>query len=642
MKKSFLKNFFLLVAFAFSALAFADTSIYSGNAELNWSSTVNIAASKFANVSQGSVITLNLKKSRNEYQNVKMYSPTQYSGWKELNSGKLTNASYSGAIVPKFSSSNATVTYSLTSEDAENLKKFGLIMHGYGVVVNSMTVSGGNGSVTTGSVSTSSTTTNTGSTTANAPSESVVFSGSKDFTSWSTNINIPSSKLSGIGNESKILVTMTKSKTAREYQNLKMYAAKNSGWLELKGGSYENASYSGVIVPQFNSSKITVAYSLTQDNVNALKSNGLILQGYGIVVSEVKIGVSTSSTTANSSGSVTTNSTTANTGSVTTSSTTTTAANPVPASVSGTPFANHGKLHVSGAYLMDSKNQKYQLYGMSTHGLNFGNDFSKFVNEDAFKTLRDDWNTNCIRLVLYPGDYNGYCNGGNKAELKRLIENGVEYATKLGMYVIVDWHVHNFNPNNQWKSDAKTFLSEISRKYANYGNVLYEICNEPTSSPWNSSIKPFAEEIIPAIRANAPDAVIIVGTNTWSQDIEEPLANPLRFNNVMYTFHFYANTHTENYRNRVKSCIEKGLPVFVTEFGTCDASGNGGFNANETQKWFDLCQKYNISHMDWSLSNKSETASAIQSWCSKTSNWSDNELTESGKLVKNHFRTLKR
>ena len=276
---------------------------------------------------------------------------------------------------------------------------------------------------------------------------------------------------------------------------------------------------------------------------------------------------------------------------------------------------------------------------MSTHGLNFGDDFAKYVNEGAFKTLRDDWNTNCIRLVLYPGDYNGYCNGGNKAQLKKIVENGIEYATNLGLYVIVDWHVHNFNPQ-QWKSDAKAFLSEISKKYANYGNVLYEICNEPTSSPWNSAIKPYAEEIIPAIRSNAPDSVIIVGTNTWSQDIEEPLANPLSFKNVMYSFHFYANTHTDSYRNRVQNCIERGLPVFITEFGTCDASGNGGFNPGESRKWFDLCQKYNISHMNWSLSSKSETASAIQPWCSKTADWSESDLSESGRLVHEHFRSL--
>ena len=172
--------------------------------------------------------------------------------------------------------------------------------------------------------------------------------------------------------------------------------------------------------------------------------------------------------------------------------------------------------------------------------------------------------------------------------------------------------------------------------------MLYEICNEPTNSPWNTEIKPYAEKVIPVIRKNAPNAVVLVGTDTWSQDIEGPLSNPLSYKNVMYVFHFYANTHKDSYRTRVENAIKKGLPIFITEFGTCDASGNGGFNSAESKKWFELCKKYSISHMNWSLSNKTETASAISSSCSKTGGWIYSDLTQSGKLIYDHFRSLSR
>ena len=109
----------------------------------------------------------------------------------------------------------------------------------------------------------------------------------------------------------------------------------------------------------------------------------------------------------------------------------------------------------------------------------------------------------------------------------------------------------------------------------------------------------------------------------------------------MYTFHFYAQSHTDSFRRRVESAVQKGLPVFVTEFGTCDASGNGGFNAAQTRLWFDLLAKYNISHCNWSLSNKSETASVLNAWCGKTSSWSESDLTESGRLIRSHFRSLR-
>jgi len=442
--------------------------------------------------------------------------------------------------------------------------------------------------------------------------------------SWENTINVDSSKFNSVSNGTRLNFNVTKTKN--EYQNIKIYDGK---WKELTGGKYENASYTGAIVPNFSSQTVTISYILTSDNANNLKKNGMIIHGYGMRLNEISVGGKVVSNSQDNSSKSST---------VVTSSEST---KEKPTVNSGTPFSNHGKLKVDGAYLKDSKDKKYMLYGFSTHGINFGNDFSKFVNQETFKTIRDDFNTNCIRLVLYPRDYNGYCSGGNKQQLKQFIENGIEYATKLGMYVLVDWHVHQYNPN-ETKDEAKKFLADISKKYANYQNVLYEICNEPTNSSWDSQLKPYAQEIIPVIRKNAPDSIIIVGTNTWSQDIEEPLRNPLSFKNVMYTFHFYAQTHQQSYRNRVENCIKSGLPVFITEFGTCDASGNGGFNSSESQKWFDLCKKYNISHLNWSLSNKGETASAIQSWCQKTSSWSDSDLTESGKLVKEHFRALSR
>ena len=52
--------------------------------------------------------------------------------------------------------------------------------------------------------------------------------------------------------------------------------------------------------------------------------------------------------------------------------------------------------------------------------------------------------------------------------------------------------------------------------------------------------------------------------------------------------------------------------------------------------------KYSISHCNWSLCNKDETASVIKSSCKKLSGWSEGELTESGRLVRQHFRGLKK
>lgn len=300
-----------------------------------------------------------------------------------------------------------------------------------------------------------------------------------------------------------------------------------------------------------------------------------------------------------------------------------------------TPVGAHGALRVQGSHLVDAKGENYRLRGMSTHGLAW---FPQYVNREAFRTLRDDWNTNCVRLALYTEEYNGYCSGGDKEELKHLVDQGVSYATELGMYVIVDWHVLNDRDPNVHKGEALAFFGEMAEKWKDHDNVIYEICNEPNSGAAWEGIKSYASQVIPVIRSHDSDAVVIVGTPTWSQDIHQALASPLEFDNVMYALHFYAGTHTDWLRDRCAECVEKGLPVFVSEFGMCDASGSGGNNFDQASRWVELMRRYDLSCCCWNLANKNETSSVIKPECSKTGGWWEEDLSESGQWIRDQFR----
>ena len=351
-----------------------------------------------------------------------------------------------------------------------------------------------------------------------------------------------------------------------------------------------------------------------------------------------------SSSVESSSAPESSTSTTSSTSTASSTSTTSSTASSTPASSTGgsgtvpsgsTPFARHGGLSVNGTDLVDANGAKFQLRGMSTHGLAW---FPQFVNYDTFKYLRDDWNTNCIRLAMYTEEYGGYCNGGDQAELKSLVSSGVDYATQLGMYVIIDWHILQDKDPNTNKSEAMKFFDEMSKKYANNANVIYEICNEPNGkTSWND-IKNYANDVIPVIRANAPNSVIIVGTPTWSQDIDQAAASPLSFKNVMYTLHFYAATHTDWLRSRMETCIKNGLPVFISEFGMCDASGNGAIDEYQSNEWKKLIDKYNISYMCWNLANKNESSSILKASCQKLTDWSDSDLNTQGQLIRGWFK----
>ena len=292
--------------------------------------------------------------------------------------------------------------------------------------------------------------------------------------------------------------------------------------------------------------------------------------------------------------------------------------------------AASGRLHVSGTQLVDGSGNAVQLRGVSTHGIGW---FPEYVNYDAFATLKNDWGANVVRLAMYAKEGNGYTTGGNQEELKQIIDNGVSYATDLGMYVIIDWHVLNYNPMETVDA-AVAFFTEMSAKYAGNTNVIYEICNEPVGADWNGSIKPYAETVISAIRANDANAVILVGTNTWSQDVDAVIGNMLSDDNVMYVLHYYAATHKDDLRNKLVNALNNGVPIFVSESSICDASGNGGIDYDSANTWLNLLNSNGISFICWSLCNKAETSALISSGCTKLSGWSDDELTDTGRWYK--------
>ena len=297
-------------------------------------------------------------------------------------------------------------------------------------------------------------------------------------------------------------------------------------------------------------------------------------------------------------------------------------------SAASTPVKKNGRLSVKGTRLVNSQGKTVVLKGVSTHGINW---FPQYVNKAAFKTLRDNWGVNCIRLAMYTEEYNGYCSGGNQAELRKLINNGVKYATELGMYVIIDWHILSDGNPAKNKKQAMSFFKYMAKKYKNQNNIFYEICNEPNGgTSWNT-IKSYASSVIKTIRKYDKKNIILVGTPTWSQDVDVAADSPIKgYSNIMYTFHFYAATHGDSYRQKVQSAIQKGLPVFVSEFGISESSGNGRIDKNEANKWIQFLKKNKISYVCWSLCNKNESCSLLKSSCSRTGNFKKSDLSQAG------------
>ena len=165
---------------------------------------------------------------------------------------------------------------------------------------------------------------------------------------------------------------------------------------------------------------------------------------------------------------------------------------------------------VTGTKLTDANGTPVVLRGISTHGLQW---FPQYVNDELFGQLAREWNCNLIRLALYSEDY---CHG-NQEESLAVLRRGIDACIANDLYVLVDWHILEDNDPNINKEQALAFFELISTEYAGVPNIIYEICNEPNGETSWADVRTYANEVIPVIRANSPEAVIIVGTPVYDR-----------------------------------------------------------------------------------------------------------------------------
>lgn len=287
-----------------------------------------------------------------------------------------------------------------------------------------------------------------------------------------------------------------------------------------------------------------------------------------------------------------------------------------------TPVAAHGQLAVKGSDIVNQYGEAVALKGMSTHGLQW---FGNIITKERMTDLRDNWKTTIIRSAMYTKE-GGYID--NPSVKNKMIEI-INWSIELGMYVIVDWHILRDNNPQTYQAQSIDFFSDISSRYAGYPNVIYEICNEPNGNiSWSGNIKPYAMEVAKAIRQNDPNNIILVGSGNWSQNIQDPAADPLPYSNTAYTLHFYAGTHGQWLRDRIDQARSKGIAIYVSEWGVTDSSGGGAIYLDASKTWLDFLAKRNIGWTNWTYSNAGESSAAL------TGNF---QLTQSGQFVKNNM-----
>merc|ERR1711957_247757 len=268
-----------------------------------------------------------------------------------------------------------------------------------------------------------------------------------------------------------------------------------------------------------------------------------------------------------------------------------------------TPGACHGMLWVDGTKMKDQHGHIVQLRGVSQ----FWTQWSRFYTTGTMQWLAQDWKVDVVRCAMgADAERGGYLNDQAQATHLSKLEICVQTAIDSGIYVIIE-----------------TF-------------------NEPLNTySWSQEIKPYHEEINAVIRAKSSN-IIIMGTRSWSQDVDEASMDPVDGFNLVYALHFYASSHGENNRQKARTAISNGLPLFASEWGVCKFSGGGQMEVNwsEVGEWLTLFTEHNISSTYWSVNdNEAEACSALKSSSSADGHWTQNDLSLSGVFIREYIQS---
>lgn len=296
-----------------------------------------------------------------------------------------------------------------------------------------------------------------------------------------------------------------------------------------------------------------------------------------------------------------------------------------------TPVQTHGQLSVRGAKIIGEDGRPASLAGPSFFWSNTGWGQEDLYTASSVNYFARDWDAGIIRAAIGGHNDGSYLSDpkGNYARAQSVIDA----AIANGLYVVVDWHSHQAEEN---VAEAKEFFTKIARQYGDSPNVIYEIYNEPLdSTDWAMTIKPYAEDMIATIRQIDTDNIIVVGTQSWAQRVDKAADDPIKgWDNIAYSLHFYAASHKADLRAKAQYAIDKGLPIMVTEWGSVDYSGDGAVDVNSVRQWLEFIKANDLSHMNWAISDKSEGASIFRPGTPNNGQWSDNDLTASGRIAK--------
>jgi endoglucanase len=209
-------------------------------------------------------------------------------------------------------------------------------------------------------------------------------------------------------------------------------------------------------------------------------------------------------------------------------------------------------------------------------------------NKAYFEEMKN-WGANIARLPIHPTAWRRL----GKEKYLALLDEGVNWAKELGIYIIIDWHsignlrTEMYQSDNYDTTQKETF--DFWRTMAKHfkGNTtvaFFELFNEPTT--YNGQLgtctwaewKKLNEEMIDIIRAHGNTAIPLVAGFNWAYDLTDIANDPLSMEGIAYVSHPYPMKRKAPWPEQWTKdwgFVKTKYPLILTEIGFCGAEEKG-------------------------------------------------------------------
>jgi aryl-phospho-beta-D-glucosidase BglC (GH1 family) len=238
-------------------------------------------------------------------------------------------------------------------------------------------------------------------------------------------------------------------------------------------------------------------------------------------------------------------------------------------------------------------------------------------NKAYFEQVKS-WGANLIRFPVHP---RAWRSRGSEAYIK-LLDDGVTWATSLGLYVNIDWHsIGNLRTEMYQSAGYETtrketyeFWRTMAQHFKGNNTVaFFELFNEPTVMNGQLGLcswqdwKAMNEEMILIIRANGAKAIPLVAGFNWAYDLTPVAKEPIQAEGIAYVSHPYPMKRPKPWEAKWTEdwgFVAKKYPLMLTEIGFCGADDKGAHVPVISDESYgdaitNYCNKNGISYSVW-------------------------------------------